>query len=83
MSRKATLGRKSSLSVQQQRDIILLRENEDVPLRQLAAMYGVSVMTICRIVKRNATMEQGGRQIANQQQTSGQDIRPRIHSAYG
>lgn len=85
MSQKATLERKQALSTYQQQHIVELSETGNFSLRQLAVLYGVSHMTIYRIITRSlgATPEQRDRPPANQQQTASDDTRSRIYSAYG
>lgn len=87
MKKGTTLGRKYSLSARQQQNIVRLNKEKNLSLQQLAEKYGVSHMTIYRLLKRNpgTAWERGDchEQVLKQQQAASQDEHPRIYSSYG
>ena len=87
MKKRTAPGRKYSLSIRQQQNIVRLNKEKNLSLQQLAEKYGVSHMTIYRLLKRNlgTAWKRGDchEQALNQQQAASQDQHPRIYSSYG
>lgn len=80
-------GRKHALNEEQRRQIVRLSREEGLSLNQLADRYGVSHMTIYRVVKESLGTrlepEACREDVVSQAQAAGQGEPPRIYSAYG
>ena len=80
-------GHKYSLSARQQQNIVRLNNEGNLSLQQLAEKYGVSHMTIYRVLNRNPDKAMkrmdGDGQAPNQQKVASQDQHPKTYSSYG
>ena len=80
-------GHKHSLSARQQQNIVRLNKEGNLSLQQLAEKYGVSHMTIYRVLERNrhTAMERVDcdGQAPNQKKAGSQNQHLRTYSSYG
>ena len=79
-------GRKHALSEEQRHQIVRLSRDEGLSLNHLATRYGVSHMTIYRVIKGSPGTEPEpeafGEDVTDQLQATGHDGRP-TYSSYG
>ena len=85
--KRAGAGRRHALSVRQQRQIVRLSIEGKLSLNQLGNKYGVSPMTIHRVIKKSlgtaSEPDACGDDATNQPQAAEPAKFPRICSSYG
>ena len=85
--KREAVGRKLALSTRQRRQIVRLSTEGNHSLNQLGNKYGVSPMTIYRVIKKGQVAvsepETCSDGVTDQPQAAEHDTFPRVYSSYG